>query len=49
MKTQLFGVTPSDPVTYAIAIPVIGLAALLACWIPARRATRISPLEALRN
>jgi ABC-type antimicrobial peptide transport system permease subunit len=49
MKTQLFGVTPGDPVSYAIAVPAITASALLACWLPARRATRISPLEALKN
>ena len=48
MKTQLFGVTPGDPVSYLIAVPAITASALLACWLPARRATRISPLEALK-
>jgi putative ABC transport system permease protein len=48
LRAQLFGIAPTDPVSYAVAVPVLGLAALAACWIPARRATAISPLESLR-
>ena len=49
LRTQLFGVTPADPVSYAVAVPVLVVAALAACWVPARKAMRISPLEALRS
>ena len=37
----LFGLTPADPVSAAVAISVLGFTALLAAWIPARRASRV--------
>ena len=48
MQTMLYGVSPTDLLTFAIIAVVLLLAALLACWIPALRATKIDPLIALR-
>jgi predicted permease len=48
LRTLLFGVGPGDPASFAIAIAVLGAAALLACYGPARRAARIDPMTALR-
>jgi predicted permease len=48
MSSLLFDVSPTDPITFGIVGLLLLLVALLACWIPARRATRVDPLEALR-
>jgi putative ABC transport system permease protein len=49
MKTLLFGVSADDPLTFGSIALLLALVALLACWIPARRATRVNPIVALRQ
>jgi predicted permease len=49
LRSQLFGVTPSDPATYAIVLASLGLVLILACWLPARRTSAANPLDALRT
>jgi putative ABC transport system permease protein len=48
IASQLWGVSPHDPVTMALVAAVVAGAGLAACWFPARRATRVDPLVALR-
>jgi ABC-type antimicrobial peptide transport system permease subunit len=45
----LYGVPPADPVTLAVVAVILMATALAACLIPARRAMRVDPVEALRN
>ncbi|HEX5426198.1 MAG TPA: FtsX-like permease family protein [Candidatus Acidoferrales bacterium] len=48
ISSMIFGVTPYDPATFFVVGAVLLAVALLACYIPARRAMRVDPLVALR-
>src|SRR5262245_49958868 len=48
LESQLFGVGRWDPVSYGVALPILGLVALAGSWLPAWRATRANPLDVLR-
>jgi putative ABC transport system permease protein len=49
MSDQLYGVKGTDPLTLFVIATVLTLVALLACWLPARKAAQVDPLEALRS
>jgi putative ABC transport system permease protein len=49
LASQLYRISPSDPLTFAAAPVLLAAVALLACWIPARRAMAVNPVAALRS
>jgi ABC-type antimicrobial peptide transport system permease subunit len=49
LSSLLFGITTTDPLSFASASLLMALVALVACWIPARRATKVDPIIALRH
>ncbi|HUJ22906.1 MAG TPA: ABC transporter permease [Bryobacteraceae bacterium] len=48
-RAMLFGVTPTEPAVFVVAAVILGTAALAAGWLPARRASRVDPMAALRH
>jgi putative ABC transport system permease protein len=49
LKSLIFGIGTTDPLTFALVPLLLAIVALAACWLPARRATKVDPLVALRN
>ncbi|MGH9939959.1 MAG: FtsX-like permease family protein [Blastocatellia bacterium] len=49
MKNLLFDVNETDPLTFGLIVLLLACVALLACWLPARRATKVNPIVALRG
>jgi ABC-type antimicrobial peptide transport system permease subunit len=49
IASSLWGVTPTDPATYAVVLLTLFAVACLACYVPARRALRVDPLVAMRQ
>jgi predicted permease len=48
VSSLLYGVTPTDPLTFVLTVLLLGVVAFVSCWLPARRAARIDPMVALR-
>jgi putative ABC transport system permease protein len=48
IQSQLFGIDAADPMIFAVVPVALALVALLACWVPAQRASRVDPVATLR-
>jgi ABC-type antimicrobial peptide transport system permease subunit len=48
LRSQLFGVTSTEPAVYLAVLALVLVVGLIACYIPARRTSRVDPLQALR-
>lgn len=49
LQAMLYGVGPNDPATFVLVLALLGLVGVVASWIPARRASRVNPVVALRS
>ena len=49
LRTLVYGISPLDPLTYAVTIVVVPLAAIAGCWRPAAKAARANPIDAIRE
>jgi ABC-type lipoprotein release transport system permease subunit len=49
LRSLLFDLSPTDPVTYAAIVGLIAVTAAVASWVPARRAANVDPLSSLRS
>jgi len=49
LVSQLWNISPHDPITLTLTVLVVCLIGILACWVPARRAIRVEPIVALRH
>jgi len=49
VSNLLFGIKPMDPVTYLVVALLVGVTAVIACYLPARRAVSVDPVTALRQ
>jgi len=49
LRSLLYDVAPSDPTTFAAVVAILGIAGVIASWLPARRAARLEPTDALRD
>jgi ABC-type antimicrobial peptide transport system permease subunit len=49
MQSLLYEVKPNDPLVYGLTVLVLLMVSVIACWIPAYRASRVDPLTALRD